>query len=65
MKYRDVVKMIEGDGWVLERTKGSHLQWRHPRKPGVVTIACGGKLAKDVPPGTLASIRKQAGIKGE
>jgi predicted RNA binding protein YcfA (HicA-like mRNA interferase family) len=65
MKYRDVVRMLEDDGWVLERTKGSHLQWRHPHKPGTVTIACGGKLGRDVPPGTLASIRKQAGIKGE
>ena len=41
MKYRDVVKMIEDDGWVLQRAKGSHMQWHHPRKPGTVTIACG------------------------
>jgi len=49
----------------LGANQGSHMQWRHPRKPGTVTLACGGKLAKDVPAGTLASIRKQAGLKGE
>jgi predicted RNA binding protein YcfA (HicA-like mRNA interferase family) len=62
MKFRDVVEMIEQDGWKLVRTKGSHRQYRHPEKPGTVTVA--GKPNLDVPPGTLNSILKQAGLKG-
>ncbi len=53
--------MLEEDGWVLARTKGSHRQFRHPTKPGTVTVA--GKPSVDVPPGTLNSIFKQAGLK--
>jgi len=63
MKYREVVKMIEADGWVLERVAGSHQQYRHPTKPGTVTVPAGGKLSREVPPGTLNSILKQAGLK--
>lgn len=39
MKVRDIIKIIEADGWVLDRTRGSHRQYRHPRKSGTVTIA--------------------------
>lgn len=53
--------MLENDGWRLVRTKGSHRQFHHPTKPGTVTVA--GKLSVDVPPGTLNSILKQAGLK--
>jgi predicted RNA binding protein YcfA (HicA-like mRNA interferase family) len=63
MKYRDLVRMIEGDGWRLQRTVGSHMQFRHPTKPGTVTVPAGGKMAKDVPPGTLNSVLKQAGLR--
>ena len=63
MKYREVVKMIGADGWVLERVAGSHQQYRHPTKPGTVTVPAGGKLSREVPPGTLNSILKQAGLK--
>jgi predicted RNA binding protein YcfA (HicA-like mRNA interferase family) len=63
MKYRDVIKLLEDDGWKHERTVGSHLQYRHPTKPGTVTVPGGGKLNRDVPPGTLNSIKKQAGLK--
>lgn len=63
MKYRDVIKRLEDAGWRLDRTVGSHLQYRHPTKPGTVTVAGGGKLNRDVPPGTLNSILKQAGLK--
>ncbi len=63
MKFRDVVEMIEQDGWRLVRTKGSHRQYKHPAKPGIVTVA--GKPNLDVPPGTLNSILKQAGLKGQ
>jgi predicted RNA binding protein YcfA (HicA-like mRNA interferase family) len=63
MKYRDLIKRLEAEGWYLERTVGSHMQFRHPTKPGTITTPGGGKLAKDVPPGTLNSILKQAGLK--
>ena len=63
MKHRDLLKLIENDGWRLERVVGSHMQFRHPTKPGTVTIPGGGKLAKDVPPGTLRSVLRQAGVK--
>ncbi|QNN21203.1 type II toxin-antitoxin system HicA family toxin [Planctomycetales bacterium ZRK34] len=63
MKYRDIIKLIESHGWKLDRTVGSHMQYRHPTRPGTVTISAGGKLNKDIPPGTLNSILKQAGLK--
>lgn len=63
MNYRETIRRVEDDGWRLERTKGSHMQFRHPTKPGTVTISAGGKLSREVPPGTLNSIKKQAGLK--
>lgn len=53
--------MIEGDGWVEIRSRGSHRQYCHPTKRGTVTVA--GKPGLDVPPGTLNSVLKQAGLK--
>ena len=50
--------MIEDDGWYLVATKGSHRQYKHPAKPGRVTIA--GHLNDDLAPGTLGSVLKQA-----
>jgi predicted RNA binding protein YcfA (HicA-like mRNA interferase family) len=61
MKVRDVIRLIETDGWRHVRTRGSHRQFQHPTKPGTVTVA--GKLGPDVPPGTLNSIPKQSGLK--
>lgn len=61
MKVRDVIKLIEGDGWVLLRTRGSHRQYRHPTKPGLVTVP--GKPSDDLAAGTLNSIFKQAGLR--
>ena len=61
MKVREFVKIIEKDGWYLVRTRGSHRQFHHPSKPGTVTVA--GKPGVDIPPGTLNSILKQAGLK--
>lgn len=61
MQVRELIARIEADGWVLARTKGSHRQYRHSTKPGTVTIA--GKPSTDVPPGTLNSVLKQAGLK--
>ena len=61
VKVREVIKILEKDGWQLVRTRGSHRQYRHSTKPGTVTVA--GKRSLDVPLGTLGSILKQAGLK--
>lgn len=58
MKVRDAIKLIEADGWYLVTTKGSHRQFKHPTKPGRVTIA--GHPGDDLAPGTLNSVLKQA-----
>ncbi len=58
MKVRDVIKLIERDGWYLVVTKGSHRQFKHSDKPGRVTIA--GHPGDDLAPGTLNSVLKQA-----
>jgi predicted RNA binding protein YcfA (HicA-like mRNA interferase family) len=59
MKVSKVLRRLADDGWVLVKTKGSHRQFKHPTKPGRVTVA--GKPSHTVPPGTLASIFRQAG----
>jgi predicted RNA binding protein YcfA (HicA-like mRNA interferase family) len=61
MKIREVIKLLENDGWILARTRGSHRQYKHSLKKGLVTIA--GKPNDDLAPGTLNSIFKQAGLK--
>ena len=61
MKVREITKLIEADRWYLVATRGSHRQYRHPTKPGRVTIA--GKPSDDLAPGTLNSVLKQAGLK--
>jgi len=61
MKVREAIKLIEGDGWFLVATRGSHRQYKHATKPGRVTIA--GKPSDDLAPGTRNSILKQAGLK--
>jgi len=61
MKVRDIIKPLEERGWYLARTKGSHRQFKNPTRPGTVTVS--GKPNIDVPPGTLNSILKQAGLK--
>jgi predicted RNA binding protein YcfA (HicA-like mRNA interferase family) len=53
--------MLEDDGWLLVRTRGSHHQYRHPKKPGLVTIP--GNRGHELASGTLNSILKQAGLK--
>jgi predicted RNA binding protein YcfA (HicA-like mRNA interferase family) len=60
VKVRDAIKLIEADGWTLVRTRGSHRQYKHPTKTGLVTVP--GKLSKDLPPGLQRSILKQAAI---
>lgn len=63
MKLRDLIRLIEKDGWYLVATKGSHRQYKHKTKPGRVTIA--GHLNDDIAPGTLNSVLKQARLKEE
>ena len=61
LTVREIIRLIEGDGWHLVATKGSHRQYKHRSKLGRVTVA--GKLSDEVAPGTLNSILKQAGLK--
>ena len=63
MTYRQLVRILEEDDWFLERVSGSHMQYRHPTKPGTVTMPGGGKMGKDLPPGTLNSVLKQAQLR--
>ena len=61
MKVRELIRLLETDGWYLARTRGSHRQFKHPQKPGTVTVA--GRPSLDIPPGTLNAILRQAGLK--
>ncbi len=61
MKVRDLIKVLETDGWQQVRMKGSHRQFRHPLRHGTITVA--GKPNIDIPAGTLAAILKHAGLK--
>ncbi|HVR04690.1 MAG TPA: type II toxin-antitoxin system HicA family toxin [Solirubrobacteraceae bacterium] len=56
-----MIKLIESDGWHKVRQKGSHRQFRHPIKPGTVTVA--GRPGKDLYPEMESSILRQAGLK--
>ncbi|PYS20370.1 MAG: addiction module toxin, HicA family [Acidobacteria bacterium] len=61
MKVREILRILEQDGWYLDRTRGSHRQMKHALKSGLVTVP--GKPNDDLAPGTLNSILKQAGLK--
>jgi predicted RNA binding protein YcfA (HicA-like mRNA interferase family) len=64
LKYRELVKLIEGNGWRFERMgRGDHMIYRHPNRAGAVVVAGGGKMNRDVPKGTENAIRRQAGLK--
>lgn len=58
MKVRELIRLIEADGWYWVKTVGSHRQYKHAEKSGRVTIA--GHPGDDVHPKTLASVLKQA-----
>ena len=60
MTVREVIKLVEADGWYLARQRGSHRQFKHPVKPGLVTVA--GNPPKVLAPKTLRSILRQAGL---
>jgi predicted RNA binding protein YcfA (HicA-like mRNA interferase family) len=61
MKASDVLRRLRDDGWYLVTVRGSHRQFKHPTKPGRVTLP--GKPSDDLAPGTLNSVLKQAGLK--
>ena len=54
--------MLQAEGWMLVSTAGSHRQFKHQTKSGRVTVS--GALGDDMPKGTFASVRRQAGLKG-
>ena len=60
-KVRNAIRLIERDGWRLERTKGSHRVYKHPVRQGIVIIA--GHLGEDVDKGTWLNILRQAGLR--
>lgn len=62
VKIREVLGLLEADGWYVVRTRGSHRQFKHPEKPGIVTVA--GRANADLHPKTLASILSQAQLWG-
>ena len=62
MKSADIIRMLETDGWHHVQTSGSHWHFKHPGKPGIVTVP---HPKRDVPKGTLNSILKQAGLKAK
>jgi predicted RNA binding protein YcfA (HicA-like mRNA interferase family) len=61
MKVKEIIRILEDDGWYLVGTRGSHRQYKHPVRLGRVTVA--GKPSDDLAPGTLNSILKQSGLK--
>jgi predicted RNA binding protein YcfA (HicA-like mRNA interferase family) len=60
MKVREILRLLKEDGWFHVRTTGSHHHFRHPTKPGTVTVP--GNPSHDLHPKTLGSIIKQSGI---
>ncbi len=60
MNSRDLIRALQADGWVQVAQKGSHVQFKHPCKPGRVTVP---HPKRDLPPGTLRSIERQAGLR--
>lgn len=60
MRAREILKKLKADGWYEVEQRGSHVQLKHPTKPGKVTVPDHG--SKDIPTGTLKQIMKQAGL---
>ena len=63
VKVRDLIHLLESNGWRLKKTRGSHRQFRHPKDGLVVTVP--GQLGKDVPVGTLKAILRSAGVEAK
>lgn len=56
-----MIRLLQTQGWELVNTEGGHRQFKHPTKPGRVTVS--GSLGDDMPKGTFASVKRQAGLK--
>ncbi|RST87003.1 type II toxin-antitoxin system HicA family toxin [Aquibium carbonis] len=56
---RALIKLLENDGWFEIGVTGSHHHFKHPSKPGKVTVP---HPRKDIPMGTIRSVLKQAGL---
>lgn len=63
MKVRELLKLLDRDGWVIDRSRGSHRQLRHPSKPGTVTVS--GHPSETAHPKTLKSVLRQAQLEDE
>lgn len=63
IKVRDLVKRLKADGWVSIGFERSHQHFAHPTKPGKVTVPSGHRGNADIPPGTLRSIERLAGLR--
>jgi predicted RNA binding protein YcfA (HicA-like mRNA interferase family) len=61
IKVRELIRLLEKEGWIQLRVKGSHRQFRHPSKPLVITVP--GNEGQELSPGTLNDILKKAGLK--
>jgi predicted RNA binding protein YcfA (HicA-like mRNA interferase family) len=59
-KVRDALNLLAANGWIVKRVRGSHRQFGHPLRPGIVTVA--GKPSADLAPGTWQAILRQAGL---
>ena len=59
MNSKEIIKLLETNGWRIVRKRGSHCQFKHMSKPGLVTVP---HPKKDIPVGTLKSVLKQAGL---
>lgn len=62
MNSRDLIRLLEAEGWFLVAVRGSHHHYKHPQKPGRVTVP---HPKKDLPKGTVQSVPRQAGLKGK
>jgi predicted RNA binding protein YcfA (HicA-like mRNA interferase family) len=61
MKVRDVIRLLERQGWVEMRSRGSHRHFKHPKRASVITVP--GNDGKELAPGTLNDILRKAGLK--
>jgi len=61
MRVREVIQLLENNGWTQMRSKGSHRHFKHPDKPSVITVP--GNDGKELAVGTLNAILKKAGLK--
>jgi predicted RNA binding protein YcfA (HicA-like mRNA interferase family) len=62
-KVRDIIRLLRSEGWYEVKSRGGHRQFKHPERPGRVTVS--GQLSDDMPPGTWKNVRRQAGLKDE